>query len=154
MIPFQAFQFAMMGSAVTEMQHAERERYTQDLEGQYGELREQYGELHAYAENLYKEHEELKEAYYHLSNEHQRLGLASARMIGDFDIVEQERDAFFEENLQLRRIHGENKKKLETYVVMKEALTALFGNADLFLTESITAEQRKKMTRFLDQLPD
>lgn len=178
MIPFQAFQFAMMGSAVTEMQHAERERHTQDLEAQYGELREHYGELRDYAENLYREHEELKAAYNHLSNEYHKLGLGSIRIIEDLDNAEQERDFLLGDNEELHRNLGElkaamervnseyekakeqfdqfmqeNGKKLQLYEYMKKVLTALFANADRVLTEEITPEYREKMSKFLDQLP-
>ena len=56
MIPFEAFQMAVIGSAISEMQYAEREKYIQELERCANDLQ-------AYAKNAYDEYEKLRLGY-------------------------------------------------------------------------------------------
>jgi hypothetical protein len=153
---------ARIGHSMAEMQ----------VDDQVRACRTQSSQWEQYARELEARLKEVTDKY-HL------LGLASAKMIGDFEIVEQERDALFEENQELYRhladlkaaaecvqsVHqkakthfdrfmDENEKRLRAYGVMKDFLEKLFENAEMFLTESITVEQREKMRRYLDQLPD
>lgn len=157
MISFEAFQMAVIGSAISEMQYADQEKYILELERYVNDLQ-------AYAKNVYEEYERLRERYsqlegYVTSVEAERdelrnklsLALEEAGMIkSQFDEALREFQDFKTQSEEWLR---ENERKLQAFPAMKKLLMKLLDQPERML-EEITEEQREKVLKFLGSLPE
>jgi chromosome segregation ATPase len=157
MIPFEAVRFAMLGSAVSEMQHAEQQEYIDQLEHhvreienhlrsvqtKYEQLRIAYGQLQEYTQSIEAERDDLQNRMQLMLDQFQLVQTEIGKVKEQFSLVASDG----------QRILQSEGKKLEAYPLMKQLLVGLFHNADRVFTNEINEEYREKVKEFLAGLP-